>query len=343
VKNLPVSNSVTGINHSKLCDLSIVLGTSMVVRPACNLPQYAVKSGGKMVICNRQITPFDDRAALILRGDVDDVLFLLMKELNIDIPDKTAEGFSIIKPTMASIELKHQKAIARINLKKKSPVAHQISDKLDTFADSIAKQRSNQHNINGEKGAKLTVPNKGMNSHIFINNCEDCIVSVTVKAVKITISHSKNTIINLENTANLLSGTIELINCEKVTILTKISIPTIQIDNCKDCKLTCADKNYFKLIVSSNCQGTTVIQFNVTSVIPQLSDLKTESDPAISQLITFWKSGEIRTEMLIREGQSGFAPASIHAENQARDAKLDAAIENYIKNSLTIQKSTGKN
>jgi len=133
-------------------DLSIVLGTSMVVAPACKLPAKTLKRGGKMVICNRQKTPFDGRATLVIRGDVDDVLFLLMQELNIEIPDKTPEGFPIHKPTLKSIEEKHAAALKKIKIK--SVVARQIEDKLPAFTNAIAKQQNNQFFIKSEKGKK---------------------------------------------------------------------------------------------------------------------------------------------------------------------------------------------
>jgi NAD+-dependent protein deacetylase sirtuin 6 len=38
-------------------DLALVMGTSMKVSPACNMPAKALKNdGGKLVICNLQLT-----------------------------------------------------------------------------------------------------------------------------------------------------------------------------------------------------------------------------------------------------------------------------------------------
>jgi NAD-dependent SIR2 family protein deacetylase len=56
-ENLPEDELTKATQHSKKADLVLVLGTSMRVSPACNLPLYNLKKGGKMVISNLQITP----------------------------------------------------------------------------------------------------------------------------------------------------------------------------------------------------------------------------------------------------------------------------------------------
>eukprot|EP00727_Mastigamoeba_balamuthi_P009906 m51a1_g5538 putative silent information regulator family protein (781) ;mRNA; f:466251-469148 len=56
---LPQGEADKAVAHSK-CKLSLVLGTSMRVTPACDMPLEA----RRMVICNLQRTPCDDRADL---------------------------------------------------------------------------------------------------------------------------------------------------------------------------------------------------------------------------------------------------------------------------------------
>ncbi len=66
---------------SRQADLFIVIGSSLVVTPAADLPAMAKQSGGRLVIINRDPTPLDAVADLILRegigqtlADVDDRL-----------------------------------------------------------------------------------------------------------------------------------------------------------------------------------------------------------------------------------------------------------------------------
>ncbi|EAV44907.1 Silent information regulator protein Sir2 [Stappia aggregata IAM 12614] len=49
------------------CDLFLVLGSSLVVHPAAQLPAVAVQSGAELVILNGQETPLDSYASTIVR------------------------------------------------------------------------------------------------------------------------------------------------------------------------------------------------------------------------------------------------------------------------------------
>ena len=56
------------------CDLFIVLGSSLVVYPAADLPQLARRNGARVVILNREPTGCDRVAHLIVRGEIGDIL-----------------------------------------------------------------------------------------------------------------------------------------------------------------------------------------------------------------------------------------------------------------------------
>ena len=47
-----------------------MLGSSLVVYPAAEIPQVAVSRGAKLVVINREETPQDDSATLVLRTDI---------------------------------------------------------------------------------------------------------------------------------------------------------------------------------------------------------------------------------------------------------------------------------
>lgn len=55
-------------------DLVIVIGSSLLVPSACDLVDYVVEHGGKLVIVNKQKTPKDHMAELVIHGDCDEVL-----------------------------------------------------------------------------------------------------------------------------------------------------------------------------------------------------------------------------------------------------------------------------
>jgi NAD-dependent deacetylase len=56
------------------CDLFLVVGSSLVVYPAAALPLLAKRNGAALVIVNREPTPLDDLADLVIRGEIGAVL-----------------------------------------------------------------------------------------------------------------------------------------------------------------------------------------------------------------------------------------------------------------------------
>jgi NAD-dependent deacetylase len=54
------------------CDLILVLGSSLVVYPAAELPQMALAAGAKLIIVNREETDFDRLANVVVRMQLGD-------------------------------------------------------------------------------------------------------------------------------------------------------------------------------------------------------------------------------------------------------------------------------
>jgi NAD-dependent deacetylase len=59
---------------SSACDLFLAIGTSLTVQPAALLAAEAHRRGARLVIVNQGETPLDDRADVILRDPIGDVL-----------------------------------------------------------------------------------------------------------------------------------------------------------------------------------------------------------------------------------------------------------------------------
>lgn len=55
-------------------DLFVVLGSSLVVYPAAGFPQVAKRNGARLVIVNRQETPLDEIADLVVHHGIGDVM-----------------------------------------------------------------------------------------------------------------------------------------------------------------------------------------------------------------------------------------------------------------------------
>jgi len=74
---------------SKKCGLALVLGSSMLVKPACELPLISYKRNkGKLVIVNLQKTAYDEDAWMHIFATCDAVMQKVMDKLSIPIPEE---------------------------------------------------------------------------------------------------------------------------------------------------------------------------------------------------------------------------------------------------------------
>ena len=63
-QSLPEKDLRESYHHSQQCDLFIVVGSSLVVTPAADMPGVALQVGARLVIINQGETPFDNEAHL---------------------------------------------------------------------------------------------------------------------------------------------------------------------------------------------------------------------------------------------------------------------------------------
>jgi len=61
-QSMPMAETDESYNRSARCDLFIVIGSSLVVQPAASMPLVAKDNGAKLVILNRDPTPYDHMA-----------------------------------------------------------------------------------------------------------------------------------------------------------------------------------------------------------------------------------------------------------------------------------------
>jgi len=87
--NLPDDDLTISDTHAMMADLSIVMGSTLQIIPAGNMPTYTKKyhSNGKLVICNLQPTKHAKRADLNIHTYVDDIMTMLMGKLDLKIPE----------------------------------------------------------------------------------------------------------------------------------------------------------------------------------------------------------------------------------------------------------------
>ncbi|MFC1823727.1 NAD-dependent deacetylase [Thermodesulfobacteriota bacterium] len=76
---MPEDKMKTSFRLAEACDLCIVLGSSLVVYPAASVPVKAVEAGAKLMIINRDETPMDKIAHLVIHDSLGKTLSRIME------------------------------------------------------------------------------------------------------------------------------------------------------------------------------------------------------------------------------------------------------------------------
>ena len=81
-ESLPEKDLMLSYEHARKSDLFVVVGSSLVVTPAADMPREALLSGAKLVIINQGETPFDRVANLRFHESIGEVLPPSVRRLN---------------------------------------------------------------------------------------------------------------------------------------------------------------------------------------------------------------------------------------------------------------------
>jgi NAD-dependent SIR2 family protein deacetylase len=84
---LPEKHIQSAFDHAKKADLCLVLGSSLTVTPANEVPEVVgQRRNAKLVICNLQKTPLDPLSELRIYSKTDELMIRVMEKLDIPIP-----------------------------------------------------------------------------------------------------------------------------------------------------------------------------------------------------------------------------------------------------------------
>ena len=78
---LPTSVLQTAVSWSRSADLFLALGSSLVVTPAADLPRLAHEHGAALVIINRDPTPLDGLADVVINESISATLIAIAEAL----------------------------------------------------------------------------------------------------------------------------------------------------------------------------------------------------------------------------------------------------------------------
>jgi NAD-dependent deacetylase len=77
-QSMPERVVAEAFRYAEECDLCLVLGSSLVVYPAAHVPSHAFERGAKLVIINRDPTPLDGMAHVVIHDSIGKVLGEIM-------------------------------------------------------------------------------------------------------------------------------------------------------------------------------------------------------------------------------------------------------------------------
>lgn len=81
-QQMPEEPMARAEDETQACDLFLVLGSSLVVTPAALFPVKASNNGARLAILNREPTPVDRFADLVLNAEIGPTMTAAMRDLN---------------------------------------------------------------------------------------------------------------------------------------------------------------------------------------------------------------------------------------------------------------------
>ena len=85
-EDLPEDELENGFRHAEVADLCIVLGSSLRVYPAADIPGKMIERGSRVVIVNLQKTPLNKKCSMEVHSTIDDLVLGVMKRLGLEVP-----------------------------------------------------------------------------------------------------------------------------------------------------------------------------------------------------------------------------------------------------------------
>ena len=108
-EDLPEQALQLAFDHAKRADLCLVLGSSLTVTPANEIPETVGKrKDGKLILCNLQTTPMDRLSKIRVYSKSDDVMTRVMRHLALPIPPFILQRRLIINITRRGGERGYQ-------------------------------------------------------------------------------------------------------------------------------------------------------------------------------------------------------------------------------------------
>jgi NAD-dependent SIR2 family protein deacetylase len=333
-ENLPEKELTNAVRESKEADLSIVMGTSMRVRPACELPTYGKKNGGKMVIVNLQKTPYDSEASMLVRCTTDDFMTLLLQELNVEHIISTPTGMVYQLRGREHIEKMHLQKIEDIKKSREQPKKQEAtpaqvkqpapSQPLPVPVSKIAGR--GLFLVDQQSGQNTKLDGYNIKDLLYIKHSNNSVFEISNKCTKIIVERCDNLVLNIKG--GVLTSTLEMIECTNITLNVSVPIFTMQLDNSSSVSVIFSNEKLLKNLVWNRTDQLYIevkdesggLKYSIDTGVDIINSQFPLMDLTSVQFITHFVDGQLESEMVIREG-AGYATTA--REKKIMDDKLE--------------------
>jgi NAD-dependent SIR2 family protein deacetylase len=352
-ENLPEKELNAAIGASNAADLTLVMGTSMRVRPACQLPTYCLDNEGKMVIVNLQKTPYDSVASTVVRCTTDDFMTLLMEELKLDSLLQTPTGLEHnlrTKDQIDEFQTKKIEEIKQARLYPKQELVNQPSFVESLPAPPVHKiSRRGVFFVDQMNEEKMKIEGFNLKDLVYIKECKNSLFDLNKKCTKLMLERCDNVVLNINSP--VLTGTLEMIECTNVTLNVFVPIFTMQLDSSTAIKVHFNNESLMHNVVWHCTKELSIKVKDVTGEIKHAfntgADVVQNSVPNMDltavQFITHLVNGKLDTEVVIREG-AGYATTArekkIMDDRQERNKQIMVEFLNRIMSISDSPKTT---
>ena len=159
---LPDSDLLLSDGHSTLSELSIVIGSTLQIIPAGNMPAYtkkyngAGKGHGRLVIINLQPTKQDKKADLLIRGYSDIIMEKVFEKLGIQIPSYNEKN-DPVKVTKEFHPDRHSQYIEWTQSSEKAKKLQKLADAVDQeWKEKRKQKKTNSYIATSESNTNIS-------------------------------------------------------------------------------------------------------------------------------------------------------------------------------------------
>jgi NAD-dependent SIR2 family protein deacetylase len=164
-ESLPKHELESSFDHARRADVCLVLGSSLRVTPAANIPMIVGQQGGKLAIGNLQPTPLASLAKLNIHTMCDDLMKRLMAKLDIPIPE-----WELHRRIRITIK---QQTVSIMGLDLNQDIAYTLFSTIRIYVKQGTQSKYDSNMIKGEEPIehkiKISETNENMDLYIELN------------------------------------------------------------------------------------------------------------------------------------------------------------------------------